>query len=115
LKRFKILQEQTQFHFPEGCFAYEEHGAEGEYHRVPVKDITSDCERPLTVVYPDGTHAAVLDTARQADPRRGLVAACTKWGPGFVDPAAGGLKHPIAEGGFIACKVLFLNKQHDMY
>jgi alpha-glucosidase len=63
LDRFTIAAERSQFHFPEGCQAYEEHGAEGEYHRVLIKDIQPNCERPLTVVYPDGMYAALTEAA----------------------------------------------------
>ncbi len=61
LSSFVIEQELSQFHFPAGSWAYEEHGAEGEFHRVLVKDIAPDCERPLTVVYPGGYYAALLE------------------------------------------------------
>ncbi|WP_159886879.1 glycoside hydrolase family 97 protein [Paenibacillus puerhi] len=58
-----IAGERSQFHFPQGCEAYEEHGAEGEYHLVPIKDIRPNCERPLTVVYPAGIYAALTEAA----------------------------------------------------
>ena len=69
LGRFVIAAERTQFRFPEGCYAWEEHGSEGEYYRVRVEDLKPLCERPLTVEYPDGlyvclTEAGLNDYAR---------------------------------------------------
>jgi alpha-glucosidase len=63
LDRFVISAERSQFHFPEGCIGYEEHGAEGEYHKVLVKDIQPNCERPLTVEYPNGTCVCLTEAA----------------------------------------------------
>lgn len=61
LGTFVINGERSQFHFPENCYGYEEHGAEGEYHKVLIKDIKPDCERPLTVEYPDGTYVSLAE------------------------------------------------------
>ncbi|WP_179232829.1 glycoside hydrolase family 97 protein [Paenibacillus rigui] len=63
LSRFTISGEHSQFHVPEGSWAYEEHGAEGEYAKVSVRDLKPNCERPLTVVYPDGTYIAITEAA----------------------------------------------------
>lgn len=56
----------TEFQFPNGSFAWEEHGTEGPYSRVPVADVKTGCQRPLTVELPSGSMAAVLgaDIAR---------------------------------------------------
>ncbi|RAV05605.1 glycoside hydrolase family 97 protein [Paenibacillus sp. YN15] len=69
LERFTIEREASQFHLPEGCRAYEEHGAEGEYTQVLIKDMKPDCERPLTVVYPGGYYAALLEAGVDDYPR----------------------------------------------
>ncbi|MFP3126574.1 glycoside hydrolase family 97 protein [Ectobacillus funiculus] len=60
-ERFVITSEHSQFQFPQGCYGYEEHGAEGEYHKVLVKDLKKDCERPLTVEYPNGRYACITE------------------------------------------------------
>jgi hypothetical protein len=46
-----LSAERTEFRFPENTFAYEEHGTEGDYARVPVAVIKKDCERPLTLEF----------------------------------------------------------------
>lgn len=61
--------EHTEFCLPKGAKAYEEHGTEGPYQLSPVSDIRPYCERPLTVVLPEGGYAAIgeagnLDYAR---------------------------------------------------
>lgn len=62
-KELIIVGERSQFHFPEGCLAYEHQGAEGEYHLVPVGELQRNCERPLTVVYPNGSYASLTEAA----------------------------------------------------
>lgn len=57
---FLYASDYTDFSFPEGSQAWEEHGTEGPYSRVPVQDIKSGCERPLTVELPSGKYASVL-------------------------------------------------------
>lgn len=61
--KLTIVGERSQFYFPEGCLAYEHHGAEGEYHLVPVGELKENCERPLTVVYASGIYAALTEAA----------------------------------------------------
>lgn len=56
-KELIIACERSQFYFPDGCLAYEHQGAEGEYHLVPVGELQRNCERPLTIVYPNGAYA----------------------------------------------------------
>ena len=51
-----LTAERTEFRFPEGTSAYEEHGTEGEYARVLIPAIKPDCERPLTVAFSDGRY-----------------------------------------------------------
>lgn len=59
----EIGSELTQFHWPPGSFAYEEHGTEGEYALNPVSKIAPHCQTPLTVALADGHYAAVLEAA----------------------------------------------------
>ncbi len=61
--------ERTDFCFPTNTFGYEEHGTEGEYHRVPVADIRPQCERPLTLEYEDGLFACLCEANNEAYPR----------------------------------------------
>lgn len=89
LEHCTIEQEASQFHFPEGCWAYEEHGAEGEYHRVLVKDLAPQCERPLTVVYPDGSCAAVLEAG--VDDYSRMLLSVRPDSPWVVESALSGL------------------------
>lgn len=77
---FEFAAESTTFRFPEGSFAWQEHGTEGEYERVLVKDVKPECERPLTIQLGGGNWAALAE-AGQVDYPRMLLA------PG----AAGGL------------------------
>ncbi|MDF2924632.1 MAG: Retaining alpha-galactosidase precursor [Paenibacillaceae bacterium] len=58
---FIITAEKSQFHFPPGCYAYQEHGCEGEYFKVPVEELADHCERPLTVEYRSGTHVCLTE------------------------------------------------------
>jgi alpha-glucosidase len=60
---FLFAFETTEFRFPKGAQAWEEHGTEGEYRKVPVEDIKSRCERPLTVELGGGRYAAVVEAA----------------------------------------------------
>lgn len=69
LKDCEIAAETTEFHFPPGTMAWEEHGAEGEYARVPVEQIRPRCERPLTLEYASGIYAALTEAALTDYPR----------------------------------------------
>ena len=59
--RITIDSEGAEFHFPPGAVAYEEHGTEGVYHRVPVSAIQPGCQWPLTVDYGDGLFASLME------------------------------------------------------
>lgn len=61
LTNFVISDEKSQFHFPENCFAYAEYGAEGEYEKVLVSEVGSDCERPLTIEYPEEKYLCLTE------------------------------------------------------
>lgn len=62
-------EEDTEFSFPPGTMAWEEHGTEGEYRRVPVEQIKPDCERPLTLEYSHGAYAAIAEAGLVDYPR----------------------------------------------
>lgn len=64
-----FLSEFSEFRFPKGSQAWEEHGTEGEYKKVPVEAITSGCERPLTVELGDGRYASVMEAGNTDYPR----------------------------------------------
>jgi alpha-glucosidase len=64
-----ISGERTEFRFPPGTFGYEEQGTEGDYRRVPVRDIRPWCERPLTLEYAAGFFAALGEAANIDYPR----------------------------------------------
>ncbi|HZI33484.1 MAG TPA: glycoside hydrolase family 97 catalytic domain-containing protein, partial [Candidatus Binatia bacterium] len=66
---FHFTGEHTEFCFPPSPYAYEEHGTEGEYHRVPVADIQPQCERPLTLEYANGLYAGLCEADNQNYPR----------------------------------------------
>jgi alpha-glucosidase len=68
-KQFRFAGELTEFRLPPGTFGYEEHGTEGEYHRVPVGEIQPWCERPLTLEFADGRFACLAEAANQNYPR----------------------------------------------
>jgi hypothetical protein len=61
--------EQTEFHFPENTFGYEEHGTEGEYQCVKIPDIEPWCERPLTLSYANGLFACLGEADNENYPR----------------------------------------------
>lgn len=97
-----ILREDSQFRFPQGCYAYEEHGTEGEYFRKPVSEIAPECQHPLTVEYPSGIVASLIEAAAFDYPRmllaphpkesRVLVTVLdgpVRAGPGFSTPWRG--------------------------
>jgi alpha-glucosidase len=66
---FRFSGEATEFRFPPGAYAYEEHSTEGEYARVKVADIQPQCERPLTVEYADGRFASLTEADNERYPR----------------------------------------------
>jgi alpha-glucosidase len=61
--------EETEFSFPAGTKAWEEHGTEGPYELVPVEKIQENCERPLTVQYPGGQYASLTEAGLIDYPR----------------------------------------------
>lgn len=103
LRSFVIEDERSQFHFPQGCIAFEEHGAEGEYHRVLVKDIQSNCERPLTVIYPNGTHVALTEAALHDYSR--MLLSVNPDNPWIVESTLSGMLGDWVGYGLMADKV----------
>lgn len=49
MDEFACKNELTEFRFQDDFFAYEEHGTEGDYRRVPITSIEPKCETPLTI------------------------------------------------------------------
>ena len=68
-REFDFEGEFTEFHFPAGTTAYEEHGTEGTYERVDVTAIKPQCERPLTVEYKQGTIGVLTEASNHHYPR----------------------------------------------
>jgi alpha-glucosidase len=93
--------EHTEFRLPAGVEGYEEHGTEGEYRRTPIADFQPWCERPLTLVYPDGRHAALAEAANDAFPR--MLLSPLEGVPGALVTALGGRTSNTAS----------LNQRHD--
>jgi alpha-glucosidase len=58
-----IARERTEFRFPSGTVAWQEHGTEGEYQRVAVENVKPKCERPLTLELGGGGYAALFEAA----------------------------------------------------
>ncbi len=66
LRDFTIHKELTQFRFADDHTCYPVYSAQGVYERVPLSKVKPNCERPLTVVIDQKTHAAVAE-ARLVD------------------------------------------------
>jgi alpha-glucosidase len=66
---FELAAERSEFRFPRGAMAWEEHGTEGEYFRVPAARIKDNCERPLTVDPGNGLWLSVAEAAQTNYPR----------------------------------------------
>ncbi|MFO7973603.1 MAG: glycoside hydrolase family 97 N-terminal domain-containing protein [Candidatus Hydrogenedentota bacterium] len=66
LEDFTIAEEMTQFRFGRDHRCYPVYSAQGVYEHVPLSKVKPGCERPLTVVIDDHTHAAVAE-ARLVD------------------------------------------------
>lgn len=66
LEGFTIAEEVTQFRFAKDHRCYPVYSAQGVYEHVPLSKVKRGCERPLTVVIDENTHAAVAE-ARLVD------------------------------------------------
>lgn len=85
---FRFTGERTEFRFPADTFAWQEHGTEGPYERVPVANVQPFCERPLTLEYADGRCAALAEAACVDYPRMLISPAADT--PGALVSALGG-------------------------
>lgn len=85
---FKFAGELTEFRFPNDTFCYEEHGTEGEYHKINTTDLQPWCERPLTLEYAGGTFASLAEAANARYPR--MLLSPLPGVPGALVSALGG-------------------------
>ncbi|MBI4910231.1 MAG: glycoside hydrolase family 97 N-terminal domain-containing protein [Acidobacteria bacterium] len=58
---FVITAEHTEFVIPPGTRAWETHGAQRPHENVWAHELKAQCERPLTLEYPDGRYAALVE------------------------------------------------------
>lgn len=58
-----IVSEKTSFRIPEGAVAFYERWAQGPYERRRLDCWDDECERPLTIILPDGTHLSLAEAA----------------------------------------------------
>ena len=68
-KGLEIIDEKTEFRFPDGCQCWPVSSAQGRYEHVPLNKMQKGAHRPLLVELPDGPvvsigEAACLDYAR---------------------------------------------------
>jgi alpha-glucosidase len=95
--QFHFAGEKTEFRLPPGTYGYEEHGTEGEYHRVNVADIQPSCERPLTLEYASGVLASLAEADNERYPRMLLSPLADV--PGALVSALGGATSNTEHGG----------------
>jgi alpha-glucosidase len=88
--------ERTEFAFPADTFGYEEHGTEGDYHRVKISDIKPWCERPLTLEFSNGIFATLMEADNERYPRMLLSPMPDK--PGALVSALGGQSANVVRG-----------------
>ena len=74
----RIKAENSEFAFPEGTFAWHAEWAQSGYNRLPLKDWTSEAERPVTLELPGGLYAAVGEAAVVDFPRGKFRLSATK-------------------------------------
>lgn len=67
-----VTDDRTQWRFPPDCQGYDGKRAQCRYTLKPIDAIGSDCQRPLTVVYPDGRVAAIGEAGNVDAPRMKL-------------------------------------------
>jgi len=91
---FLFASEYSEFHFPKGSQAWEEHTTEGEYRKVPVEKIQPGCERPLTVDLGDGRWASLLEAANTDYPR--MLISTLKGPSGVLTSDLGGPVRGVA-------------------
>jgi len=66
LKSFVISAEKTQFRFTGNHTAWAVYSAQGQYSKVPLSKVKSNCERPLTIEINNGPFVSVAE-ARLVD------------------------------------------------
>ncbi len=77
LKQFTITKEHTEFAFGSAYLCHPVYSAQGEYlEAVPLSEVKSGCERPLTVQLADDLYAAIGE-ARLVDYARMLLRPVT--------------------------------------
>lgn len=89
--------EQSEFRFPDHTYGWEEHGTEGNYHRVPIADIQPWCERPLTLEYADGRYASLAEANNEDYPR--MLLSGLPGVPGALVSALGGPTSNTVQNG----------------
>ena len=57
----KVVEDLTQYTFPDGVKAWSEQWAQAPFERVGIDEISRPVERALTIEYPDGYWAALTD------------------------------------------------------
>lgn len=67
--KFELPGEATEFRFPAGAMAWQEHGTEGEYVKVPAARLQDPCERPLTVDPGNGLWLSLAEAGQTNYPR----------------------------------------------
>ncbi|MGA2555573.1 MAG: glycoside hydrolase family 97 catalytic domain-containing protein [Verrucomicrobiota bacterium] len=87
-REFVFTAERTEFRFAPETMGYEEHGTEGEYHRVRVADIQPYCERPLTLELANGLFASLAEADNENYPR--MLLSGLPGAPGALVSALGG-------------------------
>lgn len=60
---YRVVDEQTEFSFPEGTLAWFEPWAQGPYSLLPLADWPGESERPLTLQLGNGLYAAIAEAA----------------------------------------------------
>lgn len=58
---YRIMNENTEFTFPEGTKAWHHSWAQAPYKLLPIKDFPDESERPLTLELPNGLFACVAE------------------------------------------------------
>jgi len=67
LKRFTISAEKTQFRFADNHTAWAVYSAQGQYSKVPLSKVKSNCERPLTIEMKENGPFVSVAEARLVD------------------------------------------------
>lgn len=60
---YRVVDEQTEFSFPQGTLAWFEPWAQGPYSLLPLADWPGESERPLTLQLENGLYASITEAA----------------------------------------------------